>query len=146
MLKSKSFLALALTSCLLLLGSAAHAAEELNDFEDLAGLLAKDASGKDVLYAMDGHSDEVLTARGAKLVTGERDLYEALVDKETVRFQLVPVAYPAFFLQLVCADGVVRVYRNATCVQTQAASLSPCFPFFYPYYAKFAQNTVRKCK
>lgn len=145
MLRSKSFLALALTSCLLLLGGTAQAAEQLDDFEDLAGLLTKDSSDQNVLYAMEGHTEEVLSALGAK-PTGDGKTYEAVVDRATVRFQLAPVAYPAFFIQLVCATSSVRVYRNATCVQTQAASLSPCFPFLYPTYARFQQNAVRKCQ
>lgn len=145
MLKRKSFLAFALTSCLLLPGGAALASEEVDEIEDLAGLLTKDESGQDVLYVMEGHGEEVLKALGAKL-SADRKSYEAVVNDVLVKFPRIDVLFPGFFPQVLCNSRTVRVYRNAACRQTQLASVGRCLLTLFPSgYSRIHQNAVRKC-
>lgn len=157
MLRSKPVLALALTSFLLSLGGVARAqedpiapsasGEELNDFYDLAGVLTVDSSGKNVLYATPQESNDVLSALGARPVSA--DQYEALVAGQAVTFQLLPVAYPVFYLppgSLVCANGTVRVYRNAACATLQPALTTGCLPAGNGNHVRYSQRSLRKCK
>jgi hypothetical protein len=156
MLRSKPVLALALTSCLLLLGGAARAQKdpvdasasgELDDFQDLAGVLTVDGSGKNTLYATPHEASDVLSALGARQINV--DQYQALVSGSTVTFQLATVAYPVFYLppgSLVCANSMVRVYRNASCGALLPAFMSACLPAGNGNYVRYSHGPLRKCK
>ena len=106
------------------------ATTEVDPINDLAGALVYPLSGSSgTLYTTASDQGSVLSTLGA---TGSGGTYTATINSATVTFNVIISVLPYLFLppgDLVCANNVVRVYKNAQCYNVIPARFMPCTPF-----------------
>ena len=140
-----------LVLCLVVPGRAAQAqtGNDVDPVNDLAGLLIPpaDSSSRGTLYVIPSDQDRVLAALSAEPIGS--NTYRATITGVAVEFTAVQALFPPIFLppgDLICANRLVRVYKNAQCLQTFPALVTPCLPVGGGSSAKTVFNPVRSCK
>jgi len=120
--------------------------EDVDDFTDLAGLVLADASNQGTLYTTPAEESENLTALEAVPIGGGR--YELELEGEWVQVGISLTPLPALFLP---ADNVNpkpkegKVFRNARCVLTTPAFITPCVGYNYQW-TLFQTQPIYRCK
>lgn len=153
--KSKSFLAGIIATGLLLGGGAAWAqtSDDVDPVNDLAGLVLPNSDGTTgTLYTTSGERSSILGALGATTVDSTHSritITNSTGTTTTITVAIVIAVFPALFLppgDLICANNVVRVYRNSSCRLIFPATSSGCFPFTGGNFARVTTIPYRKCK
>ena len=145
----KLLAALSLTLCLCVSGPVAWAQEdeEIDPIRDIAGLLVPDSADKGVLYTTQDEESEVLSH--LKAVSIGPDRYQTTITGVPIQFYILRVILPGYWLpagDLICQNGLVKVYRNSTCVATISGGFQGCSPYTNGNYSTLSYNTTKKCK
>jgi hypothetical protein len=121
---------------------------EIDPINDAAGVLVPSSSGgTGTLYTTVEEQDSVLASLKATPVGSSQ--YQTTITGQPITFALLRVIFPGYFLpagDLICQTGLVRVYRNASCVATISAGFQGCSLYTGGNYATLSYNTTRKCK
>jgi hypothetical protein len=151
-MKKSGFTLLAVTALTLGILAPAHRAlaqdGDVDPINDLAALLLPESSdgatGK--LYTLPNLQSQVIEALHA-IPVGPNE-YQTDVSGKTITFSPIPVPFPPIYLppgELICQTGMVRVYRNATCLMTSWGLSYACTPYF-GNWANADSLPVSKCK
>lgn len=147
----KLLAAFSLTLCLCASGKAVWAQEggELDPIQDVAGLLVPGEAGSSegVLYTTYSEEAEVLSHLGAIPIGPDR--YQTNITGVPIQFYILRVILPGYWLpagDLICQNGLVKVYRNSTCVATITGTFVPCSPYLNGNYSTLSYNVTKKCK
>jgi hypothetical protein len=102
---------------------------DVDPIDDLAGaVIWPPSGGTGTLYTTASDQSSVLSALGA---TGSGSTYTATINGSAVTFNVIIVVLPYIFLppgDIVCANNLVRVYKNAQCYNIIPARAMGCTP------------------
>lgn len=120
--------------------------EDVDEIADLSALVLADASNQGTVYTTAAEQSENLAALEAVPIAGGR--YELELEGEQVQVSVVLTPLPALYLpadDVLAKPKVGKVFRNARCVLTIPAFITPCVGFNYQWTI-YQTQPIHRCK